>query len=769
MRSRPTAHRCALASACVAMLMALAAEGATAGEFAVANCQADPLNFSTRAFDEFATRGMKIKRACDPEGPGLRGLITSNVVRGGRVPRGAVAMVTISAPLGTRFTSFRWAGTARRRDCRYALQLYAEAPDIQPIALKNVRANQRCPRPRRAQAAGYRSRTFNVAGATRIVQRVICVGGHGRRSCSARGSNYLRTYEAEVRIADVLAPVAAIIGDTPLARGEWVGGMQPLNYNASDNVGVRMGKAISSSRTGGSERRPCAFASPERSYAERVPCPNGFGHIEVDTKTFPEGTQALVVQAQDPAGNIGDSPAMTARIDNTPPGRVDVEVVGGQTWRNRDDFAVAWANPPEVDRAPIAAAGYKLCPVGAGSCIRGEQAGADLSRFGVQVPVPGEWTVALWRRDAAGNASEDAASVPVTLRYDPEPPQLGFEAPSATDPTLIAVDVTDTVSGLADGAIEISAAGSGSWQALATQKDGSRLLARIDDSALPAGGYLLRARASDQAHNEASTDRRLDGQPMTLTLPVRIVSRMQAGFERVRMVRRTIRRHGKRRHVRRPVTVLTSTARVATGKRVQVSGRLANRDGQGIAGVEVRVFSSSPISPEQLVAVLQTDGNGQYRYTATGSTDRTLRFAYAGSPLILPAQSEIGMTVPALTSLRVNRRRLLNGQAARFTGRVRTLPTPAGGKLVELQVRLSGRWQTFRTTRTDTAGRWAIQYRFKRTRGVQRFRFRARLPREADYPFASGGPRPRAALGGGPGGGTRGGVGERLTGTRATM
>src|SRR4051795_5957745 len=116
MRSRPTAYRCALASACLAMLMALGAGRATAGEFAVANCQADPLNFSTRAFDDFATRGMKIRRACDPEGPGLRGLITSNVVRSGRVQRGAVAMATISAPPGTEFRTFRWAGTARRRD-----------------------------------------------------------------------------------------------------------------------------------------------------------------------------------------------------------------------------------------------------------------------------------------------------------------------------------------------------------------------------------------------------------------------------------------------------------------------------------------------------------------------------------------------------------------------------------------------------------------------------------------------------------------------------
>jgi hypothetical protein len=40
--------------------------------------------------------------------------------------------------------------------------------------------------------------------------------------------------------------------------------------------------------------------------------------------------------------------------------------------------------------------------------------------------------------------------------------------------------------------------------------------------------------------------------------------------------------------------------------------------------------------------------------------------------------------------------------------------------------------------RTDPAGRWAIPYRFKRTRGVQRYRFRARLPHETNYPFVTG-------------------------------
>ena len=71
----------ALVAVLAVVLCALMTGEAAAGEFRVASCQADRLNFSTQAFSDFATRGMKIKRACNPEGPGLRGLITANVVR----------------------------------------------------------------------------------------------------------------------------------------------------------------------------------------------------------------------------------------------------------------------------------------------------------------------------------------------------------------------------------------------------------------------------------------------------------------------------------------------------------------------------------------------------------------------------------------------------------------------------------------------------------------------------------------------------------------
>ncbi len=720
---------------------AISTATASAAEFTVASCQADRLGFSTVAFSDFATRGMRIRRACNPVGPGVRGLVTTNVHRPGSVPRGSVALVTASAPGGTSFTRFRWAGTARRTDCRYALQLYAEGPGVKPVPIKNVRANQHCPghgSALAAQAAGYRLRTFNVTGATRIVQRVICMGGNGFNSCSTAGDNYLRTYQAEIDVADNQPPTATIAPDTPLATGAWVAGNQPLNYDAEDNTGVRQAQAIVGNDLGDADQRRCAMATDGGEFQTGAPCPSGAGQITIRTTALAEGTQPLVVRAQDTAGNMQDSPPVTVRIDNTPPARVTPAIDGGDAWRNTNGFAVTWTNPPENDRAPIVAADYKLCPAGGGACNTAETTGADIARLPVQVPGPGTWTVSMWRKDAAGNADAGTASDSLTLRYDPEPPRLSFDTPSPSDPTLVSVPVSDTVSGLADGTIEISPAGSNTWTALTTTEDGSRLVARIDDGGLAAGQYLLRATAHDQAHNEASTTTRSDGQPMTVTLPLRIASTMQAGLVRQRTLRKHVRRHGRRRIIHKRVTVLSPAGIVRLGRTTQISGRLTNRDGQGIVGADIQVLATLDGAPEQLVGELHTDQSGSYTYTASGSASRRLRFVYAGSPLILPVESKVDLRVPAVSTLTVNRRHVVNGQSVMFSGQVRSLPLPASGKLIEVEVLLSGGWQTFRTVRTDATGRWQIPYRFARTVGVQWYRFRIELPREAGYPFANG-------------------------------
>ena len=707
------------------------ASPSVANEFTINTCQADRAEYSTQAFEDFATRGMMWKRACNPEGGGERGLITGNVVRRGRVPRGARSYFVLRAPDGTRFTRLRWAGTARRRDCRYALQLWASRPDGAPIPITNVRANRGCPNRPMAQAA-YWAKTFDIAGATTIVQRIICVGSKDTPYCSSRDRNYLRTYKAEVGVDDNTPPAVQILQDNPFTLGHWVNGTQTVNYNAVDNVGIMLIRATVAGAAQGDSARPC-------NYARRIPCDSGPGALAIDTSKLAEGSQLLVVQAHDAAANPADSQAVTVRVDNTAPGAVPVGLAGGEAWRNENDFHLTWTNEDEGDRAPIAAAHYRLCRTDGGGCVEGSRSGTGIAALeGLAVPSPGEWHARLWREDAATNREPTNASVPVPLRFDPEPPQLGFEESPASDPTLVSVLVTDKTSGLAGGQIELSLEGSGSWQTLPTEQVGSRLVARIDDSRLPAGRYLLRATARDQASNQNSTDSRLDGRAMTLDLPLRVSTAMRAGVLRDRVVRRTIRRKGKRRTMRRRASALEAVSRIGFGRRLRIDGWLESHDGRPIPGAEVHVLSRSVSAPEQVVAVVQTDAAGHYVYAAEPGSSRTLRFAYRGTGQTLPAQSEVTLVVPAASTIRPRPRRLQNGQAVRFTGRVRSSPVPAGGKLVELQVVLSGRWQTFRTVRTDAHGDWDVRYRFRRSCGLTPYRFRARLPAEAGYPYADG-------------------------------
>jgi hypothetical protein len=730
-------HALPLATALAVATLALAIPGrAAAGEFTIEACQADAGEFASTAFEDFATRGMRWRRACDPLGPGLRGLVTSNVVRSGRVAHGAQSAFVLSAPPGTAFSRLRWSGHAQRRDCRYALQLYAERPDGSDATIKNVRANHGCPRQDAAQASSWpRPRAYDLGGATRIVQRVVCVGASSAQFCSARGLNYMQTFTAEATVVDSSSPSVTIVPNTPLARGEWVRGTQAVAYEASDNVGVKSAQVWVGNSNRGEDPQEC-------DYAQRIPCPNSSGQIEVETEHASEGPQPVHVSAVDAAGNSGESQTVTARIDNTPPGTVAVGIEGSEAWRNRNDYGVTWENGPEPERAPISAAHYRICHVGGGECVTGGQPGASIARIdGVSVPAPGEWELRLWREDAAGNQQPANASLPVRLRFDPEPPQLGFEVPSSADPTRVSVQVTDPISGLGGGEIEISQVGSGAWQELPTSQEGSHLVTRIDDATLPAGEYELRAIAHDQANNLASTDKRLDGKPMRLKLPLRVASAVRAGVVRKRSVRRTVRHGGKPHKVRRTVTVLEPHAKVRFGRRIRLAGRLVDRAGNPLGGASILLYSQPREGDESQVATLATNAHGRFAYVVEASASQTLRFVYPGTATRLPTEDKVALLVAGRSTFAVSRSRILNGQTVTFSGRVEGRPLPPTGKLLELQVRLPGEWETFRTIRSEPNGRWRIRYQFRRTCGVQPYRLRIRLPGEAGYGLSSGASR----------------------------
>lgn len=237
---RPVCRLLLVVSATAIALGLAVPRQAMAGEYTIYVCQADGAGYVSSAFETFATRGMKWRRACNPLGPPPRGLVTANVPGPGRVERGAQAGFVLDAPPGTAFSRLRWSGQARRRDCRYALQLYAERPGAQAVAIKNVRANRGCPRPDLAQASSWpRPRAYDLGGATRIVQRVVCVGAPSREWCSARGRNFIRTFAAEATVLDGIGPSVGIVQNLPLAGGQWVSGRQSFDYDASDNVGIK--------------------------------------------------------------------------------------------------------------------------------------------------------------------------------------------------------------------------------------------------------------------------------------------------------------------------------------------------------------------------------------------------------------------------------------------------------------------------------------------------------------------------------------------------
>jgi hypothetical protein len=204
-----------LVRACLGALLvlAVAAPAAVAGEYSVGTCEADKTNYSARAFEPFATRGMKIRLACGRYGDGTRGMITSNVIRAGTVRPGALSQLSITAPPGTAMTKLIWVGEKHRADKRYALRIWAEVPGLrQGLTLVACRANVPCPREKRPvmrmmSVQQHEPKTFNLPGATRIIQRVKCVGRKGAAWCSSSGKNSLETLEATVAVSDVSPPL----------------------------------------------------------------------------------------------------------------------------------------------------------------------------------------------------------------------------------------------------------------------------------------------------------------------------------------------------------------------------------------------------------------------------------------------------------------------------------------------------------------------------------------------------------------------------------
>lgn len=698
-------------SLCTLVLTLCLTASAQAGSYTVSTCGDIP-NFAWRLD---ATPGHQAEALCPSGNSDYRG-ITTRITQ--PVAAGTYERAFFDAPPGTTITGFRWAGRANRESCVWSTEIRAQPADQ---TILGNRAGRNC------GTSGFNlpSLDFPVpAGTTQLFQNVQCGAGQ----CPAGAT--MHTFAAAITISDHTLPNGVVKGGG-LAGGRWVAGEQHLLYDLNDNTGVRRAELLIGSAPARARDYACSYALP-------APCSNRSDSLSSDTDRLADGPHVAGLAYTDAAGNTG-ALERTFKSDNTPPDAIEPAVEGGEGWRRDNGYTIRWHTPAQ-EFAPIVAARYRLCDPDGVTCEESRREGPDLREL-ASLPVRslGDSTLQVWLEDEAGNETSLGAEQ-LHLRLDPQKPDLAFLPQDPSDPLTVAVRATDSLSGVASGEIEMRGRGGTTWHSLATRVTGDRLTADIDDERFRRGLYEFRARATDHAGNESSTGTRTDGAQAAVRLPVRVTTRLKAGFAKIKVVRRTVRRGGKRRVVRRRIRVLKRRARLGYRRKTRVRGVLTNPDGQPVDGAQVTVLTRRdlPGSDFRTAAFVRTDTEGRFEYTVRGTTSRVLRFRYDGSRRIRGSAREVKVAVPASGSIRTDRRRLLNGQAVTFIGRVRTKPIPPPGKLVEIQAYFRGRWRTISTTRTNQRGRWRFKYRFGATSGVVRYRFRALLSREGGYPFAAG-------------------------------
>ena len=183
---------------------------------------------------------------------------------------------------------------------------------------------------------------------------------------------------------------------------------------------------------------------------------------------------------------------------------------------------------------------------------------------------------------------------------------------------------------------------------------------------------------------------------------------------------------------------LTSRHTVGYARPDRVRGRLTTAAGAPIAGAALQV-STRVVLPRRgfrAVTTVTTAADGSYSYLAPRGPSRQIRIAYTAFTGDAQAAATRVVRMSTRAGVRLTARR--RGDSVRFSGRLRGGPKPERGLLVVLQGRQPGfGWQTFRTARVGSGGRFSATYRFRTpVRGT--FRFRATVREQLGYAYATG-------------------------------
>ncbi len=172
---------------------------------------------------------------------------------------------------------------------------------------------------------------------------------------------------------------------------------------------------------------------------------------------------------------------------------------------------------------------------------------------------------------------------------------------------------------------------------------------------------------------------------------------------------------------------------------LRLPGRLLNAQGQPIAGARLDVLQQVKGSPKlRLIGHADTRADGTFVAKVPDGPSRMVEVAYRAfsSERRYATSAKITELVGAGVRLEVAPRSARSDGTITLAGRVLG-PIPPRGVVVELLVHYRGRWEPFRTPRTNAQGRFKVAYQFQG--GVGRFPFRAMVFNgQGGFPFSRG-------------------------------
>ncbi|MGP8240353.1 MAG: hypothetical protein ACLQQB_01100 [Solirubrobacteraceae bacterium] len=170
-----------------------------------------------------------------------------------------------------------------------------------------------------------------------------------------------------------------------------------------------------------------------------------------------------------------------------------------------------------------------------------------------------------------------------------------------------------------------------------------------------------------------------------------------------------------------------------------LTGRLLDGQGHPIGSATLDVLQQiAGATTLEIIGHAKTGTNGDFKVGVPAGPSRLIEVAYRAfsTDTTYAAQAKIEESVSAGVQINITPRHTNATGTILLTGEVDG-PVPAQGVIVDLLVHYRGRWEPFRTPRTDAAGLFDVAYQFQGALG--RFPFRAEVPAsQADFSFTRG-------------------------------